>query len=417
MLEWAAWGGMHLTGWPQHAPRAPTAPVTARLRAVGALLDELAGAALDVELTTALFGRAALMDGHRQGRTSVGGSSRLLAAADGWVAVTLARQTDLDAVGAIVGQPDDGPLEPWVALGAHAATRTAAVVAERAQLVGVPAAALDTTSAAGAPARVEVVGRPTPTPPRRGLVVDLSAMWAGPLCAHVLGRAGARVVKVESPSRADGARTGDPAFFDWLHEGHRAVALDLGSARGASALGHLLERADVVIESSRPRALEQLGLDAAAIVASRPGRTWVSITGYGRRSAWSNRVAFGDDAAIAGGLAAVDEKGDPVFCGDAMADPVTGLVAALAALASQACGGGHLVDVALCDVARWLARPPEGRAVAHPVVPLGHDHWVVRHGGAAQPVVPPRRLATRPSAEPLGASTGAILAELGAAAP
>jgi crotonobetainyl-CoA:carnitine CoA-transferase CaiB-like acyl-CoA transferase len=114
-------------------------------------------------------------------------------------------------------------------------------------------------------------------------------------------------------------------------------------------------QADVVIESSRPRALAQLGIDAPAVVAARPGTTWVSITGYGRSSP---RVAFGDDAAVAAGLVAYDREGAPVFCADAVADPITGLHAAVAALTSRARGGGHLAEVAMVDAAASTLGPP-----------------------------------------------------------
>jgi crotonobetainyl-CoA:carnitine CoA-transferase CaiB-like acyl-CoA transferase len=40
-------------------------------------------------------------------------------------------------------------------------------------------------------------------------------------------------------------------------------------------------------------------------------------------------VAFGDDAAVAGGLVGRSAAG-PVFCGDAIADPLTGLESVLA---------------------------------------------------------------------------------------
>ena len=50
-----------------------------------------------------------------------------------------------------------------------------------------------------APARPDVTGL---------LVVDLSALWAGPLCGGLLAGAGATVVKVESTHRPDGARRG-----------------------------------------------------------------------------------------------------------------------------------------------------------------------------------------------------------------
>ena len=81
----------------------------------------------------------------------------------------------------------------------------------------------------------------------------------------------------------------------------------------------------------------------------------MSVTGYGRTGAAANHVAFGDDAAVAGGLVAYDAAGAPLFCGDAIADPMTGLFAAAAAFRALATGGGQLVDVAMAAVAKSLA--------------------------------------------------------------
>ena len=83
------------------------------------------------------------------------------------------------------------------------------------------------------------------------------------------------------------------------------------------------------------------------------------MTGYGRDDPLQ-RVAFGDDAAVAGGLVARAADGTPVFCGDAIADPMTGLTAGLAALVAAADGGGWLADVAMTGVCADLARPWPG---------------------------------------------------------
>ena len=298
--------------------------------------------------------RAEILGLRSNGRTSAGGSCHLLPAADGWVAVNLARASDIEALPAVLeGNVDTD--DPWPAVARYAASRRAMAVADRGQLLEVPIAMLDDP-------RVDARGAVTVCPlgPRREsvappLVVDLSAMWAGPLCAHLLGRAGSRVIKVESARRPDGARAGDARFFEWLHAGHEQVVLDFDVREGRAALGRLLDRADVVIETSRPRALAQLGIDAKQFVAARAGRTWVSITGYGRAGAAANNVAFGDDAAVAGGLVAYDAAGAPLFCGDAIADPMTGLFAAAAAFRALAAGGGQLLDVAMAAVAKSLA--------------------------------------------------------------
>jgi hypothetical protein len=106
-------------------------------------------------------------------------------------------------------------------------------------------------------------------------------------------------------------------------------------------------------------------------------------------------VAFGDDAAVSGGLVAWD-GGRPFFCADAVADPATGLVAAAACLDALASGGRWLLDVALAGVAAHLAGPtlpvPTGLAPAPPAAPA-----------PARP------------APGLGEHTAELLAEVGAA--
>jgi hypothetical protein len=391
-LAWAASGGMWLTGWPDEAPVAPDAPVLARVGATARRLAELT-AELDtrvvVDPAVLLFGRAALLGLGRKGRTSPGGSCRLLRAVDGWVAVTLARDDDIDAVPAITGirESDD----PWRALEAFADTTTATSVAERAQLVGVPAAVLGASavSEGGDPIRELPIGSPGDTRGAAPVVVDLSSLWAGPLCSHLLGQAGAHVIKVESAHRTDGARSGNQAFWKWLHAHDReAHVVDFRSEAGRAQLSTIVERADVVIEASRPRALRQLGLVAEEVVAATPGKVWVSITGYGRDDTAAERVAFGDDAAVAGGLIAWDASGAPVFCGDAIADPLTGLCAAVGVARALARGGGVLLDVAMADVGASFAAPPGSFPAADVVRADGG--WEVRIDRARQPVLPPR---------------------------
>jgi crotonobetainyl-CoA:carnitine CoA-transferase CaiB-like acyl-CoA transferase len=203
-------------------------------------------------------------------------------------------------------------------------------------------------------------------------VVDFSALWAGPLCAHLLGLGGADVIKVETPTRPDGARAGDPDFYRLLHAGHRSVVLDPDLPRDRAALAALVAGADVVLEASRPRALAGWGLDPGGTAA-----TWVSITAAGRAS---DRVGFGDDVTAGAGLVALDAAG-PVFAGDALADPLSGLTAAVRVLTSPP---GSLLDVAMAAVVAATldgtgtevapdADPPRARILSGPAPAAGAD--------------------------------------------
>jgi hypothetical protein len=421
VLGWAASGGMALTGYSDGAPVASPAPAFGLLGlAVRQLAEATRATGLEVRADPAeiLAGRAALTGFSRRGRVSAGGSARLLRAADGWCVVNLSRADDVAAVPAIVGVlglTDGGTDGGWRALADAAGTATAQALADAAQLLGVPAAALPprppSSSAPGLASTglgsTGLVSRIAARSPGARLaaavVVDLSSMWAGPLCARLLGLAGAQVIKVESADRPDGARAGDPTFFDWLHAGHRSVVVDFRSESGRAALAALLETADVVIESSRPRALAAFGL-APETAPHRDGQVWLSITGYGRAEA--GRVAFGDDVAVAGGLVGWS-GGEPVFCADAIADPLTGVCGAVAVARSVAAGGGELIDLSMRAVAAAFAAAPEA----------GHGPHEVRADGTVscarlgleQAVLPPARpVLGGPAVEP-GADTEAVL--------
>lgn len=375
MAAWAASGAMALTGRAGGPPLGPPAGLVTKLRALGTRLAAGAaalGGTVEIDPVALLGERAAVAGLRRHGTTSCGGASRLLACDGGWLALSLARRDDVALVPAWL-ELDGPPADPWRTIERAVAARAGEELLDRARLLGLPAAWLpaDPIAALARPAiRDTSLGTAAPVADMGDVgVVELGSLWAGPLCGSLLAAAGADVVKVESTRRPDGARSGPSAFFDLLNAGKRGVALDFSTGEGVRALRALVAHADVVIEASRPRALEQLGIDAPALVGGDGPRAWVSITGHGRTGPAREWVAFGDDAAVAGGLVAWDDAG-PVFCADAIADPTTGVVAAVAALETLATGGRHLLDVPLAAVAAHLAGltlpVPSGITVAEP---------------------------------------------------
>jgi crotonobetainyl-CoA:carnitine CoA-transferase CaiB-like acyl-CoA transferase len=185
--------------------------------------------------------------------------------------------------------------------------------------------------------------------------LDLSSLWAGPLAAKLLGDRGARVIKAESAQRPDNLRAGRPDLYDELNGDKEHVTFDWSDP---GELRALIDKADVVVESSRPRALAQIGIHPGNILLTGGGpRVWASISGYGRSA---NRVAFGDDAAVAGGLVSYAADGTPRFKGDAIADPLTGAATASEIGSVLKRGGRWLLDIAMAGVAAEVAR--EGRS-------------------------------------------------------
>ncbi|SNT36342.1 CoA-transferase family III [Rhodococcoides kyotonense] len=307
----------------------------------------------------------------------------MIRASDGWTVLSCARPDDHALLGAMIGV-DMGDRDPWTPVEAWAADHTSAELDTRVELLGLAGGVVHDAEPTPSvvpnlEARVRsVVG---------AVLVDFSALWAGPLCAHLLGLAGARVIKVETPQRPDGARGGNQQFYDLLHAGHESVVLDPSVPSDRGALLELVERADIIVEASRPRALQRFGLHAAEFVDK--GAIWVSITARGRSI---DRIGFGDDIAASSGLVARDQNGDPLFVGDAIADPLTGLTAA-AAVFSTAPGHGRLIDLSMSDVVRSTLGP-------------------VAHSEASTPR-PPRHRISAVCAPASGADTTSVLSDFG----
>jgi Predicted acyl-CoA transferases/carnitine dehydratase len=317
--------------------------VTVLLEAVAAAGDRLVEASrgkIDFDVRRALSRSEDLSLG-KPGLWSPNRNSRLIACRDGWIAVSLARDDDRDLVPAWTGASFD--THPWDAVIAAAARRSAEEMAAAAIALHLP---------------VAVVGETRHLPQAQlslgggggNKVIDLSALWAGPYCAGLLAEAGFDVVKIESPARPDPTARHTPALDARINGAKRRVTMALENPRLMSAVS----RARVLVTSARPHALAHLGLDEATVFARNPGLLWIAVTAHGWRGPAAMRVGFGDDCAAAGGL--VEWRGaEPSFMGDALADPLTGMTAAilaLEALAEDRCG---LLDVPLAGSAARFA--------------------------------------------------------------
>lgn len=320
-------------------------------------LSALTGAGAIAALDGAtLLGERAMLGGFLiPGRTSAGGGCRLFDAAGDTIALNLARAADRELLPALfeVDPFDTGDREVIAALIAH---RDAAELVMRGRSMGLAIASVREAQRYASQPCVEIAaGRPATTetrkPPR---VIDLSALWAGPLASHLLWLAGADVVKVESRSRPDAMRWSDETFYGLLNQGKSSVVLDLPDLNDRRALLTLIGGADIVIEAARPRALEQMGIDVAQIVRATPGLVWLTITGHGIEGEKGSWVGFGDDCGVAGGLTAALRTatgGDAAFVGDAIADPLTGIGAALAAWKAWTSRRGTHLSLAMSQVA------------------------------------------------------------------
>ena len=329
--------------------------------------------------------RAAFTGFGRSGSRSTGGYAQMVRARDGWLVLNLPRPSDAEALPALADAPV--AVGDWSATAAHLATMATAEVVDRASLLGLAVASVGTTPPPPMPWTIHR-GRPARVRGSEPVVVDLTSLWAGPLAGGLLAEAGCRVLKVESVSRPDGARRGPSGFFELLNRKKQHLSMDLPEPEALDRLRELIAEADLVLEASRPRVMQQWGISVTEVVAR--GTAWVSITGHGRNRPHSNRIAFGDDAAASGGLVVPGDP--PMFVGDAIADPIAGLAAAAVAAHLLAEGRAALTEVSLAGASAWVAAhsgPPIDRPVVESAgcwqVELADGPSAVRH-----PAVPDR---------------------------
>ncbi|QJB68763.1 CoA transferase [Parasphingorhabdus halotolerans] len=343
--------------------------------------------------------RARLMDLQRAGRTSTGGHCRLLDAADGRIALNLARDDDWELLEAWLEEPASS----WENVEQVVHSKSATALVERGIELGLPVAPDELREAKQW--FEEITFKSSNKQHKKPLVVDLSSLWAGPLAGNLLHLMGADVIKVESQSRPDGARQGNFEFFNLLNAGKRCATLDFTLPEGRTDLKKLVDAADIVIEASRPRALRQLGIDAEQLLSQQPGKTWVRLTAYG---AAENRIGFGDDIGVGAGLSAIMEKawGKPCFVGDAIADPISGIYAALAVWTKWQQGAGCLLNLSMCDIVRH-AMQVEDENIDWSFVATEWQNMAAADSGEFYPM-----RNTSGVAEELGASISEIMSSL-----
>jgi crotonobetainyl-CoA:carnitine CoA-transferase CaiB-like acyl-CoA transferase len=385
------------------APPALTIPLSRWAdRQLRALARETGSAAIAALTGAQITGeRGAANDFRINGTVSAGlGGSRMNQTRDGgWFALTLLRPEDRDLLPALFGEADVDTASNE-AIARAVARHDCDELLARGRALGLPVASAD-ESPASPPVETLTVGstrRREPT--HRPLVIDLSAIWAGPLAGHFLWQAGAQVVKVESLTRPDLIRRDDIATFGRINQGKANIALDFHNDAQKAALIDLIRRADIVIESSRPRALRHLGIDAESLVRDVPGLVWLTVTGHGATGDAANWAGIGNDCGVAAGLSrAMERAGGTIgYVGDALPDPLTGITAAregwaayrsgkaqrlgfsMTAITARALAEEHAFDAALLDAE--LRAWSEANGPLMPAVPLRPLAAPVSHFGA-----------------------------------
>lgn len=206
-------------------------------------------------------------------------------------------------------------------------------------------------------------------------VLDVGTRISAPFCAGLLGELGADVVKVELPGTGDFMRTmgpfvnengnengngngneeaGRPGYsLPWAVEGRgrRGVTCDLRKPAGQQLFSRLAAISDVVCENFRPGTMERWHLGPADL---DPRLVYIRISVFGQSGPYSARPGLDRLGIAYGGLLHLTGQpdGPPVRPGVTVADYLTGVFAALSAVAGlyerdTGAGVGSVTDAPL----------------------------------------------------------------------
>src|SRR5438552_4080439 len=204
-------------------------------------------------------------------------------------------------------------------------------------------------------------------------VLDLSRVFAGPVCTQILGDLGAEVIKVERPHAGDdgryygffsipdenGKKTQESSFFLCANRNKKSVTVNIAKPEGQELLRELAAQCDVVVENYKVGDLKRYGLDYETLKCVNPRVIYCSITGYGQTGPNATKPGYDGLFQAMGGLMSVTGIPDgqpgsgPLKTGPSLVDFVTGHNAGLAVLAAllhrEQSGRGQYIDIALLD--------------------------------------------------------------------
>ena len=166
-------------------------------------------------------------------------------------------------------------------------------------------------------------------------VLELCRIIAGPVMGRILAEYGADVLKVTSPNLSD-----VPFFQVDVNMGKHTAEIDLKTEDGKARFEELLADADVVLDGSRPGAIEKLGYGPSQLqeMAKKRGKgiVYVNENCFGYEGEWSGRPGWQQIADCVSGVAWEQGKfmglDEPVVPPFPISDYGTGCMGAIAAM-------------------------------------------------------------------------------------
>ncbi len=198
-------------------------------------------------------------------------------------------------------------------------------------------------------------------------VLDLTQVWAGPLCVQLLADYGADVIKVDSRERAveqharqlqmkasrpTSTRGETLELLDSLMRNRRPLTLDLARPEGREIVALLASEVDVLVENFTARVMREWGLGYSELQKANPRLIMVSLSPAGHAGPWSGVLTYGPSlTSLYGTKSLLGYPGEAAPVEDmSEADPIAGMYGFYASVAAiherEASGVGRHLDLA-----------------------------------------------------------------------
>jgi len=206
------------------------------------------------------------------------------------------------------------------------------------------------------------------------VVIDLSRMLPGPYGSMILADLGADVIRVEDPKYVYASpppffqkgRYRESAFNSIIMRNKKSITLNLKEEKARQIFYELVKKADVVLESFRPKVVNKLKIDYETLASINPSIIYCSISGYGQTGPYEQTVGHDlNYMAISGlldmnkerrNLGQKDQKRKPVVPGYQVADIGVGLMSAIGILGAivekekDPEKKGQYIDLSMTDI-------------------------------------------------------------------
>jgi crotonobetainyl-CoA:carnitine CoA-transferase CaiB-like acyl-CoA transferase len=196
-------------------------------------------------------------------------------------------------------------------------------------------------------------------------IIDLTMVFAGPVCSKIFAEMGAEVIKIESVQRTDNFTRGnvypdnipgdDPwnqgSNFHTLNAGKYGISLNLGDERGRDIFKRLVQISNIVVENFSPRVMDHWGLGYEELKKIKPDIIMVSMSGLGHYGPLRDSFMYVPGMEGMSGLTHITGKPEepPLLTGHAYGDWVTGVNAAAALITAlfyhRKTGKGQYIDL------------------------------------------------------------------------